>query len=124
MRETGGIVTGWLGQLVVIMAVLAFVGYEAVATGLNAVTVEDAAQEIARAAARAYAEAGRDRSAAADAAQQEAADRGAELVEFNIAEQTVTVVVRRTADTVVLDDIGWFDSLTTRTATWQRPLQL
>ncbi|HEX2027650.1 MAG TPA: hypothetical protein VHF25_06590 [Nitriliruptorales bacterium] len=120
--EAGGIVTGWLGQLVVIMAVLAFLGYEAIATALNAISVQDTAQEAARVAAGAYRDAGGDEGHARAAAEAEATEREAAMTAFDINAGTVTVTVRQQADTLVIDAVSLFDDLTTRTATGRREL--
>lgn len=121
--EAGGIVTGWLGQLVVIMAVLAFLGYEVISTALNAIAVEDTAQEAARVAAGAYRDTDGNEGDARAAAEAEATERGATLTAFDIRAGTLAVTVRQQADTLLIDSVSLFDSLTTRTATSQRELQ-
>lgn len=116
VAETGGIVTGWLFQLVVIMAVLAFIGYEVISIGLNAVNVEDSAQETARVAARAYREDQRI-EAAEEAAEQHATLEGVTLVDVAIDDNELRVVVQDAADTLLVHRIGALDDIITRRGT-------
>lgn len=114
--QAGDIVTGWLFRLIVFMAVVAFIGYEVIVIGLNYINSEDAAQEVARAGRTSYRET-RNEDAAEDAAAIEAEFRDVEIVRFEIEDDHITAVVRRTADTIVAGDIGLLDDLTTREAT-------
>lgn len=114
--ETGDIVTGWLLRLVVFMAILAFLGYEAITIGMNYIGSEDAAQEVARMGRSAYRET-RDEDRAEELAQAEAEFRDVELVLFEITDEHVTVEVTRTADTLITHEIGFLEGLTERTAT-------
>lgn len=116
VTEAGGIVTGWLFQLVVIMAVLAFLGYEAISIGLNAVNVEDSAQETARAAARSYREDQRI-DTAREAAEQQAAAEGVVLVDVSVEGDRLSVVVRRTANTLIVHEVGALEDIVTRQGT-------
>lgn len=114
--ESGDIVTGWLLRLVVFMAILAFIGYEVIVVGLNYVSAEDAAQEVARAARSSYRET-QDQDLAEEAALREAEFRDVELVTFEVEEEHISATVSRTADTLVAGDLGFLDGVTARTAT-------
>lgn len=121
--EVGGIVTGWLLRLVVIMAVLGFVGYELITTAINAVTVEDAAQEVARAARRVYQESGRRLDDARAAAADEARVQGVDLLDTRVEGQQISVTVSDKANTIFVHRVPRLGEFTTRTATstvtWQ-----
>lgn len=114
--ETGGIVTGWLFQLVVIMAIIAFIGYEGIAIGLNAVNVEDSAQETARAAARSYRE-DQQLDNARSAAEGQASTEGVELLDVTVDGDELSVVVQDTATTIIVHEIGAMEDIVTRRGT-------
>lgn len=113
--EAGGIVTGWLLRLVAFVVVLAFVLFEGAAVAINAVAVEDAAREVARAAAVAY------RSgtfADADrAAEQTADERGVEYVDLVADHEELTVWIRSEAGTLLIHEVGPLERFTVREAT-------
>ncbi len=121
--EVGGIVTGWLVRLIAIMAVLGVVGYEVVTTAFNAVTIEDAAQEVARSARRAYQERDHRLEEARAAAAHEAGSQGVELLDTRVEGSQISVTVRDQADTLFVHRITQLNGLTIRTATstvtWQ-----
>lgn len=114
--QSGDIVSGWLLRLVVFMAVLAFIGYEVIVIGLNYVSAEDAAQEVARTARTAYIRS-QDDDTAEDAALDEAGFREVDLVRFEVTDEHIIVDVTRTADTLVAHDIGFLEGMTVRTGT-------
>lgn len=114
--ETGDIVTGWLMRLVIFMAILAFLGFEVITIGMNYIGSEDASQEVARTGRSALRET-RDEDRAEELAQAEAEFRDVELVRFEVEDDHITVVVRRTADTLITHEIGFLEGLTERTAT-------
>lgn len=116
--ETGGIITGWLGQLVVLMAVLGVLGYEAISVAVTAINLEDDALEVAQAAARAYGAQPRVK-AAQEAAAQEAESVGVQLVSLDVDKEggTVVATVTRTADTLFIHELGPLEDLATRTTT-------
>ena len=113
--ETGGIVTGWLLRVALFVVALAFVIFESAAVAINAMTVEDAAREVARAAAVTY----RGGSfAEADAAAERAAhERGVEYVDLVADRQEITVWVRAEAGTLLIHDVGPLERFTVREAT-------
>ena len=115
--ESGDIISGWLVRMVVFMGLFALVGYEFVMVGLNYVQTEDAAQEVSRAARRAYRDTRQDEDQAQEAAEVEADAQDVRLVGFEVLEEHVAVEVESTADTLFLDDLGFLDGLTTRSAT-------
>lgn len=111
--ETGGIVTGWLLRIVVFLLALAFVIFEGGAIAINSITAEDAAREVARAAATAYR--GSSQIDAAESAGVAAArERNVRLVEITIDGDSLSVTVRSTARTLVLHEIDLFDRFTVR----------
>lgn len=114
--ETGGIITGWLGQLVVLMAVLGVLGHEAITVAVTAINLEDDARDVAQSAARAYG-AQPKLQTAQDAAAQQAERLGVELVgvEVNKEDGTVVATVTRTADTLFIHELGPLEDLATRT---------
>ena len=113
--ETGGIITGWLIRVVIFIAVLAFIGYEAIAMAITAVQLDGSARDVARAAATAYAD---DQlpDAATAAAQQQAAAKGVEHVSLEIDGDDIVVVVTDAAPTVIVHEIGFLEGWTTPTA--------
>lgn len=115
-EETGGIVTSWLLQILVIVAVIGFVGYEGIAAAVNTVQIEDEAQEVARAAARAFRDS-QQLPAAEEAARAQAQAEGIDLLDVVVDGDFVEATVRDTADTLVIHRISALDSLVTRTAT-------
>jgi hypothetical protein len=113
--ERGGIVTGWLLRLVLIVVALAFVVFEGAAVAINTIAVEDAAREVARAAAVAYR--GGTFADADAAAEQAAVERGVELVDLIADRQEVTVWVRAEAGTLLVHELGPLARFTVRDAT-------
>jgi hypothetical protein len=113
--ETGGIITGWLGQLLVIMAVVAFVGFEVVTIAVTSVTLQDQAREVARAAASAYGQ--RERlTDAQEAAIAEATELGVEVASVGLEDDRIVATITTTADTLVLHRIGALETVTRPTA--------
>lgn len=98
-REDGGIITGWLGQLLILMAVIALLGYDVVAVVTTAVALEDEAREVATDAADAYGT--RNDLIAAEEAAKASADReGVDLLEFGPDGDYIRVRVAREAGTL------------------------
>lgn len=115
--ESGDIISGWLVRIIVFMGLFALVGYEFVVVGLNYVQTEDAAQEVSRAARRAYRDTRQDEDQAQEAAELEADAQDVQLVVFEVLEEHVAVEVESAADTLFLHQLGFLDGLTTRSAT-------
>ncbi|MBW3658052.1 MAG: hypothetical protein KY457_05400 [Actinobacteria bacterium] len=111
--EEGGIVTGWLFQLVLVMAVVGVLGHEAISIGVTSVNLEDDARDVAVAAREAY---GRGDLTAAEEAAAGAADRlGVELLGLEVDDDTLVAEVTKQADTFFVHRIGPLEDLTTPT---------
>lgn len=121
-NEAGGIISGWLVQLVVLMAVLAFVGHDVLAVMITSVSLDNTARDVATAAAQAYAQT-RSEPAATEAGAQQAEALGAELVSLEVDALNVSVVVATRADTWWAHHVGRLEDLITPTTTvnkrWQ-----
>ena len=102
--ERGDIITGWLAQLLVVMAVVGLVGYEALAVAIPALTLDGDAEEVADAAADAY-ESTSSEASALEAAEAEAETRDAEVVDLVIEEDGVEVTVSRPTATLFIHRI-------------------
>ncbi len=113
--ERGGIITGWLFQLVLIMAVIGLVAYEAIAIAVTTVNLDDSAREVAQAAQEAYRS--RDNLDEASNAAQQAAERlGVGLVSVQVDGDFLDVEVNDQAPTVVTQRIDPLEHFTTPTA--------
>lgn len=120
--QSGGIISHWLLQLTIFLLVLGFVGYEAIATAVAAVGVQDAAQEVATTGAEGYRDSGMQLSAARMAASRAAAERGVELLDVSVQSDALVVTVREQARTLLIHKIGPLRKTTVRTATSQARL--
>lgn len=98
-REDGGIITSWLGQLLILMAVLGVIGYDVVAVVTTAVALEDPARKVAVSAADAYAR-DNDLVDAMEAAEAEAEARGVQLLDVEPDGDQMRVRVAREAGTL------------------------
>lgn len=116
-REAGDIVGGWLIRLAAIMAVVGFLGYEAVSAGVTAVSVDGSARDVARAAATAYRDSGQSKDAADTAAAVQAEASGVTVESLVIEDDVVVVTVNDRAPTLVIHEIGFLSGLTTPSAT-------
>lgn len=114
--QQGGIVTGWLMQLVVIMAIVAVLGYEAISVAITTITLDDAAREVAAEARDAY-RSGNERRRAEEAATAAAEERDIELVSIDVDDQDLYATVRDEASTLFIHRIGALDTVTRPTAT-------
>lgn len=114
--ESGGIITGWLTQLLVIMAFVALIGYEIVAVTVAAVTLEDEARGVANVAADAYGSDQRLERASAAAAEA-GTTLDVEVLDLTIDGDHVVVSVRGQAGTLLLHRLGALEGLTRPTAT-------
>ncbi|MBW3618703.1 MAG: hypothetical protein KY461_00525 [Actinobacteria bacterium] len=112
--EHGGIVTGWLFQLLIIMAIIGVLGHEVISIGVTSVNLEDDARDVAVAARDAY---GRgDLDAAKEAAAAAASQLDAELLSLEVDGETLVATVTKQADTFFVHRIGPLEDLTTPTA--------
>lgn len=114
--ETGDIILSWLLRLVVTIAVLALVVFEVVTVVLASVRADDAAGEVARAAAVAYGSSG-SLERAGEAAAQVADERDVRLDLLEQDGATVVVEVSAEAGTILLHRFPGTEELRTRTAT-------
>lgn len=105
--ERGGIVTGWLFKLVLSLAIVGLVAFEAGALVVAHVSADSAANEVASEAAFAAARGGSEK-AADTAAREEAARQGVRLIGLSLAADGtyVTVIVEKTAKTIFLHRIS------------------
>lgn len=112
--EVGGIVTGWLMQLLVLMALIGLVGHELISIGVTSVNLEDDARDVAVAARDAY---GRGDLKGAEEAAAAAAERlGVELVTLEADDAFLVATVTTQADTFFVHRIGPLEDLTTPTS--------
>lgn len=103
--ERGGIITGWLIQLVVTMAVVGLVAYELISIAVTSVNLDDDAREVAQAAQEAYRSQDNLDEATATAAQQ-ADELGVTLEALRIEGDFLVVEVSDEAPTLVTQHIG------------------
>lgn len=112
-RDTGGIVLGWLTKLVVALSAAGLVAFDGISIATARLSVEDQAAAAAREASRTFQQT-RNVQAAYDTAVSTAieADPLNQVPPATFKAQpdgTVTVVVQRTATTLVLRYIKWID---------------
>lgn len=112
--EQGDIITGWLFRLLAFMAVLVVVGYEVISIGLNVVTLDDNAREVARAARDAYRVEG-SLDDAEDAAQEVADLHGVEVVGLVEDGDDLIVSLEKQAPTLLVHRVGPLEDLATAT---------
>lgn len=107
ISSRGGIVTGWLVRVVIILLLLGLVAFEAGAVIVAKVGVDGTAETAAREAALIY-ESSRNADSARAEAERAAAQGGARLIEFAFSPEGTEVVVtlERVADTFVIQKIG------------------
>jgi hypothetical protein len=108
--ERGDIITSWLVQLLVFLAVVAFVAYEVVAVVATTISLDDTAREVARAARDEY-RAERSLERATTAAAEVAELRDVELVAVQEEDDELVVTLSRLAPTLVVHRIGPLEEL-------------
>lgn len=113
--QQGGIVTGWLMQLVVIMAIVALLGYEAITVAMTTITLDDAARDVAAEARDAY-RSGSELRRAQEAGASAAEEHDVELVSIEVDDQDLYATVRDEASTLFIHRIGALDTVTQPTA--------
>jgi hypothetical protein len=111
--ERGGVVTGWLFKLVLSLAIVGVVAFEAGALVVAHVSADSAANEVASEAAFAAARGGGEQAAEA-AARDEAAKQGVRLIGVSLSNdgQIVTVIIEKTAKTLLLHRVSFTKSWT------------
>ena len=110
--ELGGIIGGWLLQLVAFLAVLAFVAYEFISVMVTNVSLDDTAREVARAARDEY-RVGRSIDVATATATEAAAVRDARVIDVFTDGEDLVIELERVAPTLVIHRIGAFQDLAT-----------
>jgi hypothetical protein len=108
MGDRGDIVLGWLTKLVVVLALLGVIGFDAISLGSTRFQAEDHAQAAVRAAHETYRGA-KDLQAAYDAAVAEVAGHGDTIdpARFTVApDGLISLTLHRTASTMVVEKIA------------------
>jgi hypothetical protein len=110
-RDTGDIVLGWLTKLVVVLSVVGLIAFDGISIATARLSVEDQATAAAREASRAFQQT-RNVQAAYDTAVATAVEadplNAVPPGAFRAQQDgTVTLVVQRTATTLVLQHIKW-----------------
>jgi hypothetical protein len=114
--ETGGIITGWLLQLLLILAVVSLLVHEVVAIGVATVTLDETTRAATSVAVASYRT---DRSlvAAREAAEASAAEGTAEVVSLEERDGALVVTLAKRARTLLLHRVAPLEDLATATAT-------
>jgi hypothetical protein len=120
--ESGSALGSWIVQALLVLAVLAFVGYELIAIGLTSFALDDASREVARAARDAYRSSDGSLDGARSGAVEAAELHQADVADVAIDGEDLEVTLTRRAPTVLLDRFGPTEDLTVRTATGRAPL--
>ena len=119
--ERGDIITGWLGQLLLVMAVVGLFGYELLSIAITTLTLDGDAEQVADAAADAY-ERDQSEQQALEAAEAEAERRGAEVTELVVEGDSVEITVTKDTPTLLVHRIpgleGTADVAATRRSRW------
>lgn len=109
--ELGGIISGWLLQMVVFLAVLAFIGHEMISVVVTTVSLDDTAREVARSARDEY-RVTRSIDAATLVAISTADQRDARLIDVAAEGDELVVELGRDAPTLLIHRIGVLQDLT------------
>lgn len=120
--EQGDILSGWLLKMLLTVAVIALVAYEAISIGVTTVALDDNAREVARVARDAY-RSDQSVEVAAEAAAVVADRHGAEVVSLEDEGEDLVITLQRQAPTLITHRIGPLEDLTmasvTTRITWQ-----
>jgi hypothetical protein len=121
-RETGGIITGWLLQIVVFLAVVSVLVFEVVAIGVAHVSVDETGREVGRVARDAYRDQ-RSLDVAREAVERSLAGRTAALAELEVEGDEVVLTLTMPARTLLVHRVGPIADLataeTTRRVRWR-----
>ncbi|WP_052664982.1 hypothetical protein [Nitriliruptor alkaliphilus] len=120
--EAGGAMGSWITQVLVVLAVLGLLGYEAISVGLTSIAVDDASRQVARIARDAYRSSDGSLDQAAERAAEAADVHDADVTDVAIDGEDLTVTLTRRAPTVLLHRFGPTEALTVRNATGRAPL--
>jgi hypothetical protein len=120
--DDGGIITGWLLQLVTILAVVALLAHEVIAVGVAAVDLDDTGREVGTIARDVY-RSERSLPRAQAAVEAELVDRTAELVSMEVVGEELVLTLGMRARTLVAHRVAPLEDLatasTTRRVRWQ-----
>lgn len=121
LDERGDIISSWLVQLLIVMALIGLVGYEALSIAVTTLTLDGDAEQVADAAADAYGR-GQDIDTARAAADEEAGRRDTEVVDLVVDDDVVFVTVSQNTPTVLVHRIpgleGTAEVAVTRRSRW------
>lgn len=120
--ESGSALGSWVVQVLLVLAVLGFIGYELIAIGLTTFALDDASREVARAARDAYRSSDGSLDGAMAGAVEAADVHQADVTDVTIDGEDLEVTLTRRAPTFLLHRIGPTEDLTLRTATGRAPL--
>lgn len=119
--ERGDIISSWLVQLLVLMAVIGLVGYEFLSIAITSLTLDGDAEQVADVASDEY-ERSEDLDRALEEATAEAERRGTEVSDLHLEDDWVSVTVVKDAPTLVVHRIpgleGVGDVAATRRSRW------
>jgi hypothetical protein len=113
--ERGGIITGWLVQMLAILAVIGLIVYEVVSIMVTSVTADDSAREVARAARDAY-RVEQSIEQAEQSALEVAETRDVAVTSVGEDDGFLVVEVERQAPTLLVHRIGPLEELATTNA--------
>ena len=108
--ESGGIISSWLIQLLIFLAVLSFIAYEGISVLVTNVSLDDTAREVARATRDEYRVA-RSIEVATPTAVEVAAVRDARVLEVTEEDGDLIVELQRDAPTLVIHRTGPLQNL-------------
>ncbi len=120
--DRGDIVLSWLTKLVLVMAVLGVIGFDAISMGVGRLQAEERAGEAARAAVRSWSQT-QEVQAAYEAALATTTDDGVTVdsidpTSFSVGtDGSVTLTVEHSASTLVVEKIGAIADWATASAT-------
>lgn len=117
-----GEISNWLVQMLVVLAIVGLVVYEAVALGFAAVQVDELAREVARVARDEY-RAEESLTRARAVAEETAGDEEATVTSFDADEDSLSVTIEKPANTLVVHRIGPLADRLTPSATRRADLQ-
>lgn len=112
-EEDGGIISGWLVQLMVIVALVAFIAFEGISIAIAHLSLDEDARQVAAAARSAYGGA-REMDDAVEAGREAAEELGIEVLGVIEVEDPPAVVfdLQKQASTLVLHRVGFLEGTT------------
>jgi hypothetical protein len=112
--ECGGIIGGWLLQLVVILGLIGLLLFEVLSVVVATVSLDDVAREVARATRDEY-RVERSIDVATATAESIATSRDARVTGVDVEDDELVIVLERDAPTLLVHRIGPFQELATPT---------